>query len=102
MKINTEAPSGYYDQKLKGGMDPGFVTTHVQRGGIQAKAIINTVKTFNANRFYKGYAQKLAKNREQTDQHLKAFYDHNNSQRDLAKENKKSAINKPITTAKKA
>ena len=43
-------------------------------GGKQAKAIVNTLKQPNASRFFKGYAQKMAKNQEENRDYYKSLY----------------------------
>lgn len=43
-------------------------------GGQQSNAVMTPLKSSNASRFYKGYAEKLAKKHEEKDQHYKTIY----------------------------
>ena len=65
-------------------------------GGKQAKAIVNTIKQPNASRFFKGYKDKMAQNREQNKDYYKSLYGES-----FLQENDKSVINVK-TTVKKA
>lgn len=52
----------------------GFVSAYNRVGGQQSNAVMNPLKSSNASRFYKGYAEKLAKKHEEKDQHYKSIY----------------------------
>jgi hypothetical protein len=74
--------------------DNGEAQTYNAKGGQQAKAIINTLKQPNVSRFYKGYVERLAKHREENQDHYKSLYG------ETSKENDPKSINK-TTTGKK-
>eukprot|EP00347_Sterkiella_histriomuscorum_P022508 403338226 len=66
-------------------------------GGQQAKAMPATIKTSNANRFYKGYQKKLAEHKQEKVEHFESIYG-----QPTTEENKKQVKKARPQTAKSA